>query len=197
MNNPRPVPPPQGAVGQTMAPAGGAPGMGMAMDEGDGLNLGRIVDTLFEERWLILVVAGIATAIGLFFAVVAKPYYDASLTIQVEDNANPAASVLGELAGGDMFGGKSAVAAEMEIIRSRMVVKKAVDNLNVDILVEPKRFPVVGDFIARRSSGLSQPGLFGMGGYAWGRESLDIRRFETAPALVGGQFQLVAGPQGR
>ena len=197
MNNPRPVPPPQGAVGQTMAPAGGAPGMGMAMEDGEGLNLGRIVDTLFEERWLILVVAGIATAIGLFLAVVAKPYYDASLTIQVEDNANPAASMLGELAGGDMFGGKSAVAAEMEIIRSRMVVKKAVDNLNVDILVEPKRFPVVGDFIARRSSGLSEPGFFGLGGYAWGRESLDIRRFETAPALVGGQFQLVAGPQGR
>ena len=99
MNNPRPVPPPQGAVGQTMAPAGGAPGMGMgmAMDEGDGLNLGRIVDTLFEERWLILAVAGVATTIGLFFAIVAKPYYDASLTIQVEDNANPAASVLGEL----------------------------------------------------------------------------------------------------
>ena len=31
MNNPRPVPPPQGAVGQPMMAAGGAPGMGLPM----------------------------------------------------------------------------------------------------------------------------------------------------------------------
>jgi len=162
--------------GQLPGGQGMHPGM---MDEG-GINIARIIDTLWEDRKFIAIVAAIITFFGVFYAVVAKPYYEATMTVQVEDSNNPAANVLGDMMGGaDLFAGKNQILAETEILRSRMVVKKAVDNLNIDIEVEPKRFPIVGDFIARRSKRLSNPGLFGFGGYCWGQEGLDIRLFET------------------
>ena len=199
MNAQTPIPPNQGPVMQGM-PVGQMPGgQGMhpgMMDEG-GINIARIIDTLWEDRKFIAIVAGIVTFIGLFYAVVAKPYYEATMTVQVEDSNNPAANVLGDLMGGsDLFAGKNQILAETEILRSRMVVKKAVDNLNIDIEVEPKRFPIVGDFIARRNIVLSSPGLLGFGGYCWGQEGLDIRLFETEVSLIGHEFIFTIEPKG-
>ncbi len=170
------------------------PGM---MDEG-GINIARIIDTLWEDRKFIAIVAAIITLFGVFYAVVAKPYYEATMTVQVEDSNNPAANLLGDMMGGgaDLFAGKNQILAETEILRSRMVVKKAVDNLNIDIEVTPKRFPIVGDFIARRSNGLSSPGLLGMGGYCWGQEALDIRLFETEKTLISQEFTFTIGEAG-
>jgi tyrosine-protein kinase Etk/Wzc len=196
MNAQTPIPPNQSPVMQG-TPGGAMPsGPGMhpgMMDEG-GINITRIIDTLWEDRKFIAIIAAILTSIGLFYAVIAKPYFEATMTVQVEDSNNPGANVLDDLMGGsDLFSGKNQILAETEILRSRMVVKKAVDNLNIDIEVEPKRFPIVGDFIARRSSGLSTPGLLGVGGYCWGKETLDIRLFETEKNLIGQEFEFVVG----
>ena len=175
----------------------GGQGMHPGMMDGGGMNIARIIDTLWEDRKFIAIVAAVVTFIGLFYAVVAKPYYEASMTVQVEDSNNPSANVLGDMMGSaDLFAGNNQILAETEIMRSRMVVKKAVDNLNIDIEVEPKRFPIVGDFIARRSSGLSSPGFLGMGGYCWGREGLDIRLFETGQALMDREFRFTIGAAG-
>ena len=169
------------------------PGM---MDEG-GFNIARVIDTLWEDRKFIAIVAAVVTSLGLFYAIVAQPYFEATMTVQVEDSNNPAASMLGDMMGGaDLFAGKNQILAETELLRSRMVVKKAVDQLNVDILVQPKRFPIVGDFIARRSAGLSNPGLLGFGSYCWGREALDIRLFETEKSLLGQEFTFTVGKGG-
>ena len=179
--------------GQMPGSQGMHPGM---MDEG-GINIARIIDTLWEDRKFIAIVAAVVTFFGLFYAVVAKPYYEATMTVQVEDSNNPAANVLGDLMGGsDLFAGKNQILAETEILRSRMVVKKAVDNLNIDIEIEPKRFPVIGDFIARRNTALSSPGLLGVGGYCWGKEALDIRLFETEKTLIGQEFTFLIGKAG-
>ena len=169
------------------------PGM---MDEG-GINFARIIDTLWEDRKFIAIVAAVVTFFGLFYAVVAKPYYEATMTVQVEDSNNPAANLLGDMMGGaDLFAGKNQILAETEILRSRMVVKKAVENLNIDIEVEPKRFPIIGDFIARRSTTLFNPGLLGMGGYCWGKESLEIRLFQTEIPLIGKKFTFTVSKAG-
>ena len=119
------------------------------------------------------------------------------MTVQVEDSNNPGANVLGDLMGGaDLFSGKNQILAETELLRSRMVVKKAVDNLNLDIEIEPKRFPIVGDFIARRSTSIGTPGLLGLGGYCWGQESLNISLFETEKTLIGKEFTFTIGANG-
>ena len=179
--------------GQMPGGQGMQPGM---IDEG-GINIARIIDTLWEDRKFIAIVAGIVTFFGLFYAVVAKPYFEATMTVQVEDSNNPAANVLGDMMGSsDLFAGKNQILAETEILRSRMVVKKAVENLNIDIEVAPKRFPIVGDFIARRNKTLSSPGLLGFGGYCWGQEALDIRLFDTEQNLIGQEFTFTIGAKG-
>jgi tyrosine-protein kinase Etk/Wzc len=57
----------------------------------------------------------------------------------------------------------------MELLRSRMVVARAIDNLQLYIDVQPKYFPIAGFWFANQNgNALSDPGLFGYGGYVWG-----------------------------
>ncbi|MEX3816689.1 GNVR domain-containing protein, partial [Paraburkholderia sp. BR13439] len=85
----------------------------------------------------------------------------------------------------------------MEIIQSRMVVGKAVDDLRLDISAKPKRFPLIGDWLGRQAKSLSSPGLFGFGGYAWGNESVKVSSFNVPEAFEGEKFVLTVLEDGR
>jgi len=41
------------------------------------------------------------------------------------------------------------VMAEIELIKSRMILGKAIHNLDLDIIARPKYFPFVGEAISR------------------------------------------------
>lgn len=69
-------------------------------------------------------------------------------------------------------------------------MSRAVDNLKLFIDAKPKRFPVIGHWLARRSEGLSDPGLAGFGGYAWGQERIDVATFDVPRAMEGDTFEL-------
>jgi tyrosine-protein kinase Etk/Wzc len=55
---------------------------------------------------------------------------------------------------------------------------------------------VVGEFLARHSSQLSSPGLFGMGNYVSGTERIAVAQMDVPPAFEGKKFTLVAGDGG-
>ena len=67
----------------------------------------------------------------------------------------------------------------MEILRSRMVVGQAVQNLQLDYSVVPKYIPLVGDWLARRATTPSSPGFLGMAGYVSGNESLKVATLDV------------------
>jgi tyrosine-protein kinase Etk/Wzc len=157
-------------------------------EDNDAVDLASHLDLLIDNRWLISMVALVITLLGSAYAFMATPIYEANILVQVEDSANSSATIMGELAGA--FDLKSAATAEIEILRSRFIVARAVNNAHLDLTVEPKYFPVVGKWIARRSDSLSEPGLFGFGGYAWGKEEADIAVFNIPQSLEGERFVL-------
>ncbi|MDP9153140.1 MAG: polysaccharide biosynthesis tyrosine autokinase [Pseudomonadota bacterium] len=154
------------------------------------LDLVRYLDVLLANRRLIGAVTAITLAIGAAYAVITPPVYEADMMIQVEDNGVSAGSLLGDASA--LFDVKTQAAAELEILRSRMVIGKAVDTLQLYIDAKPKYFPVVGAWIASRNKGMSTPGLFGKGGYVWGAESLQLATFDVPKAVEGEALTLTA-----
>lgn len=151
-------------------------------------------NTLYDSRWLIGAITMLVTVVAVLYALVAKPVYEANLMIHVEEESpNASKNILSEAS--SLFETKKAAIAEMELLRSRMVVSRAVDNLQLYIDVQPKLFPVAGYWIANEASGeLSEPGIFGLGGYIWGGEKMDVSVFNLPPALHNRQFTITALP---
>jgi tyrosine-protein kinase Etk/Wzc len=160
------------------------------MMEKDEINLADILDTLYFQRYLIAIVTAFFAAGGLLYIVIATPIYRTNLLIQIEAHENATPSALSDLS--TLFGGKSEADAEMQILGSRLVVSKAVDNLHLDFDANPRYFPLIGEWIAKHNNSLSSPGLFGMGGYAWGSEAIDVGLFTVPETWMDKVLTLVA-----
>jgi tyrosine-protein kinase Etk/Wzc len=163
-------------------------------DEGDGdeINLLDLLDVVLDSRWLIAAVTALTLLLGGAYAFLSTPIYEANTLIQVEEskpNAGAAAGALGEAA--SLFEIRSPATAEMEILRSRLVVGQAVKNLQLDLVVKPKYIPVIGGWLARRATEPSNPGLLGMSGYVSGNESLKVGTFDVPRKLEGGRFSVL------
>jgi tyrosine-protein kinase Etk/Wzc len=163
-----------------------------APQEEQAFDLKGYLNTLLDNRWLICGITAFITLVAILYALVAKPVYEANLMIHVEEESpNASKNILSEAS--SLFETKKAAIAEMELLRSRMVVSRAVDNLQLHIDVRPRYFPVLGAWFANHNDGaLSQPGLFGHGGYAWGGEKADVGLFEVPDAWLGREFTLTA-----
>jgi len=153
----------------------------------------KYLDFVYDNRYLIAAVAFMVTLLGTAYALIATPVYRANILIKVEDNAGRPKNMPGDLYGSDMSTDvKTAVASEMEVLRSRAVVARAVDSGRFYIQVMPKYFPIIGAWMAGRSKGISDPGVFGYGGYVWGEEQAKVSVFNVPEGLEGKVFVLTA-----
>ncbi|CAN7723932.1 polysaccharide biosynthesis tyrosine autokinase [Paraburkholderia terricola] len=106
-----------------------------------------------------------------------------------------AQSLLGDVS--SLFNYNSPTSAEQQIMASRLVVTSVVDELHSYITVHPSRFPLIGDFVARVSDTAMRPGIFGIGGWAWGAEHADIIQFDVPTRVEGDRFSLTVLSTGR
>jgi tyrosine-protein kinase Etk/Wzc len=164
-------------------------------DDEDSINLLELVDVVIEQRWLIAIVTTVMLALGGAYALMATPIFESNSLIQVEDSKSGGmGNLLGDM--GSMFDIKSSATAEMEILRSRLVVGQAVTNLQLHLSVTPKYIPVVGRWLARRANGPSEPGFMGISGYVRGTESLQVGHLNLPQALEAIRFSVVLSAQG-
>jgi len=157
-----------------------------------GFDLKGYLNTLYASRWWIGGVTAFITLVAVLYALVARPVYQADLMIHVEEESpNASKNILSEASA--LFETKKAAIAEMELLRSRMVISRAVENLKLYIDVQPKYFPIAGFWFANQNSNaLSTPGLFGYGGYVWGAEKAEVSTFEVPDVWLGREFTLTA-----
>ena len=161
----------------------------------DEIDLSELLATLRENLPLIGVVTAIVFVIGALYAFLGTPVYRADAMIQVDDDSGMGSinDKLGDLA--SLFQSKATADAEIELIRSRMVVGETVERLHVDIDARPHYFPVIGASVARYRSqfgGGLLPPVPGMKSYAWGGERIRISQFDVPPALYKKTFRLTA-----
>lgn len=167
-----------------------------SMPEDNDVEFSSYLNVLFDNRWLIVTIALAVALLGTAYAFLVKPVYEANMLIQVEENSQKESkNILGEM--GSMFDVKTAATAEMELVRSRMVVSRAIDNLRLYISAQPKYFPGIGKWIADKSKQISSPGVFGYGGYVWGNEHIDVSTFNVPDSLLNREFVVTAEGNGK
>lgn len=174
-----------------------APVVNVRDDDNDEIDLLGLFGTLIDHKWLIAAVTGAFMVAGVAYAVLATPVYQANALLQVEAKKN---DLLGFSDVSSMLGKESPSATEIELIKSRAVIGKTVDNLKLDIVIQPMYFPVVGEFLARRFQS-KNPGeiadpMLGLNSFAWGGESLKIFKLDLPDSQLGKKLTLTAGENG-
>jgi tyrosine-protein kinase Etk/Wzc len=164
-------------------------------EDDDEVNVAEYFDLLLDNRRLIAAVTVLAIVIGAAYAFLARPVYESNLLIQVEDSANSAKSFFGEAS--SLFDVKTAASAEIEIIRSRMVIGEAVDKTLLYIAAKPRYLPLIGNWLARRAKSLSDPGFLGFGGFVSGTERIAVGAFAVPQQMEGTRFRLTAREGGK
>lgn len=157
------------------------------------IDLMALFGALLDRKYFIVGLTALFMLIGVTYAIFSTPVYQATAMIQVEKGGSSVPG-LDDMAG--MFESTSAAVTEIELLKSRSVIGEAVDALNLDIIAEPKIFPLVGARAFRKFSSINEDEIaepsFGASSYAWGGERIDIFRFDVPASAIGMVFTLVA-----
>nr|WP_154325560.1 polysaccharide biosynthesis tyrosine autokinase [Pantoea sp. 201603H] len=147
------------------------------IDAKDEIDVGRLYGAILDHRWLIAGVTLFFTLIGLVYSIFATPIYSANALIQVE--SSPGNLVASQVASSLIPDAKPESNAEVELIQSRMVLGKTINDLGLDSVISPKYFPVFGSGWARLM-GTKVP-------------QLAVTRFNVPTELMGKKIVLTVG----
>ena len=169
------------------------PSVNQIAQQDDEIDLGRLFGQLLDGKWLIIGITAMAMAIGVAFALLATPVYQANALLQVEEKAS-GMPALGEMT--DLFSQESNATAEIELIRSRMVLGAAIDERKRDIIVEPNYLPLLGRFMASRYEGEQPAEASLFESYAWGGEQIKVSQLTVPDYLLNEPLTLRTTEQG-
>lgn len=144
-------------------------------EEAGEISLADLVSLLWGGRRLILATALIALALGGYYAWRKAPVYQVNALLQIEDkkpNGGPDAIALQGL-----FDEPSIAQAEIEIIKSDLVLSRAIDQLHLDIVTQPKFNFLTGNALVRGKADAPR---------------IAVDRFDLAENLKGEPFTLQA-----
>lgn len=158
----------------------------------DEIDIGELLDLLLEGKWIVIACTFIALFLGGAFAFLSTPIYQADALVQLETESDSFGALFGEM--GDMLSTSSESTAEIELIKSRLVLGRAIDQMALDVVVEPQYFPLVGRGLARlagNGNGLASV-LVQMfpTRYAKAAEELKLGRFDVPEFLLNKTFFL-------
>ncbi|NLC35461.1 MAG: tyrosine protein kinase, partial [Alcaligenaceae bacterium] len=119
-----------------------------APPDNEEIDLPGFMDILLNARRLIIGTTALALLAGAGYAFLSRPVYRADALIQVEPPQQPQAQahVLAELS--SVFSVQTPSSAEMEILRSRLVVGEATDHLQLYVTAGPDYLPLFGRWLA-------------------------------------------------
>lgn len=114
--------------------------------DSDEIDLGRLIGELIDHRKLIISVTAVLTLLALLYALLATPVYQADALIQVEQKqGNAILNSLSQM----LPDGQPQSAPEIALLQSRMILGKTVDDLNLQIQIKQKYFPLFGRGLSR------------------------------------------------
>jgi len=161
--------------------------------EDDEIDLLALFGSLWARKFTILAITTITVILGVAYALITPPVYQADALVQLEEKSSGGLALSTEMS--DLLGGQAPLSvAEIEIIKSRMVLGTTVENLRLDWSATPKRLPVIGDFLTRYK--LPDPGLSLLSEYAWHDERIVIGRLDLPSRLEEKPLVLTAQGEG-
>lgn len=145
------------------------------------IDLGRLLGELLDHAKLIIGVTALFTVLAVVYALFSTPVYQADAMIQVEQKqGNALLSSLSQM----MPNASPESAPEMQLLQSRMILGKTIDDLSLRNVVQQKYFPVFGRGWARLTG--EQPAELAI---SW----MNIPRLYGKPQIL----TLTVGEEGR
>lgn len=114
--------------------------------DNDEIDLGRLIGELIDHRKLIISITTLSTLIALIYAIFATPIFQADALVQIEQKQGNA--ILNNLSQ-VLPDSQPQSAPEIALLQSRMILGKTVNDLNLQINVQRKYFPLIGRGYAR------------------------------------------------
>lgn len=165
-----------------------------------GVGIRDTVDLLVEGRRTILSALLLVLLAASAYLILAPRTYKADALLRIDKNKALLAAPLRSAENRQPSEAENPRAQrEVEILRSRSVIGKVVEDLNLAVESSPCFFPLVGETLARRHDprdGLARP-WWGFGRWAWGGEKLKVAAFTVPDRYLGEDFTLIALGQGR
>lgn len=121
-------------------------------DDGSELNILDLLTQLLARKWIIVATVFIGVLAGAFKGQLPPDQYKATSTIHIERRAQ-GIQLPTELVGQGFGSGNSGSGMDTEthIIKSRLILRPVVTELNLGWQVKPERFPVIGHMAERRN----------------------------------------------
>ncbi len=165
-----------------------------------GVSIRDTIDLLIEGRKTILMTLLAVLVVTTVYLVLAPRTYKADALLRIDKNKALLAAPLRSEANGAPTEAESPRAQrEVEILRSRSVLGKVVEDLNLVVEYSPNYFPIIGETLARRHDvhdGIATA-WWGFSRWAWGGEKLKIATFTVPDRYLDKEFTLVALEEGR
>jgi len=161
------------------------------------IDLLQIVSTIWKGKWIVIFLTTVFAILSFIYASGKVPIYEADALLQVEAK-KAAIPGIEELAG--LTQDNAAVGTELEIIKSRKTLGKAVNDLKLDISADPKRVPILGNFynkyfnvnkINKLPKIWSRFDTF-FHKYAWGNEKINVVSLVVPDKLLNKTLTLVS-----
>ena len=149
-------------------------------------------DILAGKSWIAAAVA-VALVLGAVSVLKTRPIYRAQAVLQLESRSGSLALPAGM---SDMLGGgagDNGAEAEMEIMKSRMVMAQAVQALDQQAYAYPRPLPFLGLIPAQLQ--LPDPGFDLLRPYQWGDEAIELGEISVPQDWLGEAMLLtITGP---
>jgi tyrosine-protein kinase Etk/Wzc len=168
--------------------------------EDHGVSIRDYVDLLFEGRRTILLTLLSVLLVTSVYLVLAPRTYKADTLLRIDKNkALLSAPLRSEANQSPSEAENPRAQREVEILRSRSVLGKVVDDLNLTVETSPNYFPIIGETLARKHD--AHDGIAsawrGFGRWAWGGEKLKVVTFTVPDRYLDKEFTLIAVEEGR
>lgn len=113
---------------------------------GTEMELGRLIGSFIDYRWLIIGITALFAVLGIIYAILATPVYRSDALIQVEQNVG--ANILSNISN-MLPTSQPQSSPEIQLLQSRLVIGKTVEDLKLSYKVKEKYFPIFGEGISR------------------------------------------------
>jgi len=112
------------------------------------VDIGRLIGSLIDGKWLISAIVIFSALLSVLYCIFATPIYQSDSLVQVEQNVGN--QIMDNL--NSFMPNKPASVAEIELIQSRLVLGKTIDDLGLDTVINQHYFPIFGKGWARLTS---------------------------------------------
>lgn len=156
----------------------------------DELDLRNLINPLLAEKWLVIGITLTIFIISIIYGMMKPPVYQSNVILEVQGNNDSL-----EHFGNNLLPLNTdetlAVNKQIALIKSRFILEPVINNLGLNVHVQPHYFPIIGEWYARHHAQSLQSPLLNLSSFAWGGEHLQIGSLNIQPDHKS-SFTLVA-----